>query len=113
MCIGYIPMFKTEADSPAMHLELDYKVPILDIAVWVEDEQLPAPGMVDQKLSVTMPGGKEKLSLPQGWFPKSTFSSIQSLVQLSISAYPWQQKQTAFTQEVIRRLLRTNKEQTC
>ena len=29
------------------------------------------------------------------------------------SANPWQQKRTAFTQEVIRRLLRTRKEQNC
>ena len=32
---------------------------------------------------------------------------------LSCSANPWQQKGTAFTQEVIRRLLRTRKEQNC
>ena len=32
---------------------------------------------------------------------------------LSCSANPWQQKHTVFTQEVIRRLLRTRKEQCC
>lgn len=32
---------------------------------------------------------------------------------MSSSANPWQQKRTAFTQEIIRRLLRTKKEQNC
>ena len=45
-----IPMLKTEADSPDRHPELGYKVPILDIAVWVEEERLPAPGLEDQNL---------------------------------------------------------------
>ena len=31
-----IVMLKTEADSPGQHPELNFKVPILDIAVWVE-----------------------------------------------------------------------------
>ena len=45
-----IPILKIEADSPAKHPELDYYVPILDIAVWVEDKQLSTPGLGDQNL---------------------------------------------------------------
>jgi hypothetical protein len=45
-----VQMFKTEADSPGKHPELAYKVPILDLAVWVESVQLPAPGMVKEDL---------------------------------------------------------------
>ena len=41
-----IDMFKTEEDSPGNHHELGYKVPILDLALWVESVKLPAPGMV-------------------------------------------------------------------
>ena len=43
-----IPMLKTEADSPGRHPGMGYKVPILDIAVWVDEEQFPAPGLEDQ-----------------------------------------------------------------
>ena len=40
-----IPMLTTEADFPSKHPELNYKVPILDMAVW----------------------WKMSNSLPQGW----------------------------------------------
>ena len=40
-----IDMFKTEADSPASHPELDYKMLILDMCVWMEKQWLSAPGM--------------------------------------------------------------------
>ena len=45
-----IEMLKTEADSPARHPELGFKVPILDMAVWVEKMLLPAPGLVNKNL---------------------------------------------------------------
>ena len=45
-----VHMFKTEADSPGNHPELAYKVPILDLAVWVEGVHLPAPGMDNKDL---------------------------------------------------------------
>ena len=45
-----IKMFKTEADSPGNHPELAYKVPILDLAVWVERVHLPAPGLDKEDL---------------------------------------------------------------
>ena len=35
-------MLETETYSPARHPELGFKVPILDIAVWVEKMLLPA-----------------------------------------------------------------------
>jgi hypothetical protein len=41
-----IPMLKTEADFPSDHSELN-KVPILDIAVWVEEMLMSASGMED------------------------------------------------------------------
>ena len=40
-----IPMLKTEEDSPGHHPELDFKVPILDEAVWVETVTLHSQGM--------------------------------------------------------------------
>ena len=112
-----IPMLKTEADSPAMHPELDYKVPILDIAVWVEDEQLPAPGMVNQNLHINckdgecLPIGEVKCDsarregdpqtatrmVPQINYQFYSKPSSAKTTILSISANPWQQKQTAFT----------------
>ena len=39
-----------EADSSARHPELGFKVPILDMAVWVEKLLLPAPGLVKENL---------------------------------------------------------------
>ena len=55
-----IPVLKTEADSPGRHPELGYKVPILDIAVWVVEEDLPAPGMEDKNLHRGCEGGEPK-----------------------------------------------------
>ena len=47
-----IPMLKTEEDNPSNHPELNYKVPILDMAVWVEDKQMSAPGMEDENIHI-------------------------------------------------------------
>ena len=41
-------MLSTEEDSPAQHPELGFKVPILDVAGWVEEARLPPPGMEGQ-----------------------------------------------------------------
>ena len=53
-----IPMLKTEEDFPSKHPELNFKVPILDIAVWVEDKQMAAPGMESQNIHSTYAEGK-------------------------------------------------------
>ena len=131
-------MLSTEEDSPAQHPELGFKVPILDVAVWVEEARLPPPGMEGQ--------GQENINihtkcrgrtcLPIGELnpelqgleapPEPATRMVQQInydffskpsapkqTILLSSANPWQQKRTAFTQEVIRRLLRTRKEQNC
>ena len=128
-----IPMLKTEVDSPARHPELGFKVPILDLAVWVEEEELPAPGMESRNLHTKcvegecLPIGEPKCDVGrmEGEAETSTRMVTQVNYQfyskpssakttiLSNSANPWQQKRTAFTQEVIRRLLRTRCRQTC
>ena len=128
-----IPMLKTEDDSPSNHPELNYKVPILDMAVWVEDMLLPAPRMEDDinhsnyREGECLPIGK-KLQDVQGLAgePQSATRMVPQVnydfyakpsapkpTILSCSANPLQQKRTTFTQEVIRRLLRTRKEQCC
>ena len=128
-----IPMLTTEADFPSKHPELNYKVPILDMTVWVEDVKLSAPGMDDEnthtncKEGECLPKGEPKQEIqgldsqarsatrlvPQVNFDFYAKSSAPKTTILSCSANPLQQKRTAFTQEVIRRLLRTRKQQGC
>ena len=124
-------MLKTEADSPANHPELDFKVPILDLAVWVEDVSMAAPGVEDQNIHSRCEGG---MCLPIGSPPRRRmeggplpaprmvqqvyyeFYSKPMLLKRTIlasSALPWQQKRTVLTQELIRRLIRTKKELPC
>ena len=40
-----IPMLKTEEDCPGNHPELGFKVPILDVAMWVEEVMIDAKGL--------------------------------------------------------------------
>ena len=35
---------ETEYDCPSRHPELEFKVPVLDLAVWVEEIEVAAPG---------------------------------------------------------------------
>ena len=131
-----IKMFKTETDSPGDHPELGYKVPILDMAVWVESTSLPAPGMASQDLHLScrdsdtcLPiGGHREEMQTQGLGVES--SPAKRMVQqiffefyhkptkpkrtmLATAANPWQQKRTTLTQELIRRLRNTRKELSC
>ena len=125
-------MLKTETDYPSKHPELGNKMPILDLAVWVEEMQLPAPGLEDSNLDSNC----KDVCLPLG-MPKQDVQGLDDgnkpatrMVQqinyqffskpiapkrkfLASSAQPWSQKRTTFTQEIIRRLLRTRKEQSC
>ena len=108
-------MLKTEADSPANHPELDFKVPILDLAVWVEDVSMAAPGVEDQNIHSRCEGG---MCLPIGSPPRRRmeggplpaprmvqqvyyeFYSKPMLLKRTIlasSALPWQQKRTVLT----------------
>ena len=41
---------ETEHDYPSNHPELGYKVPVLDLAVWVEEVRVAAPGLEVQQL---------------------------------------------------------------
>ena len=43
-------MFHTEAAAPGNHPEIGFKVLILDLAVWIESQELPAPGMDSQNV---------------------------------------------------------------
>ena len=45
-----ITMLNAEEEFPSKHPELNFKVPILDMAVWVEDKQMAAPGMESQNI---------------------------------------------------------------
>ena len=103
------------------------------MAVWVEDKQMAAPGMESQNIHSTCAEGE---CLPIGQTNPETqgldlhnkpatrlvpqinyqFYAKPSLPKTTImcsSANPLQQKRTTFTQEVIRRLLRTRKEHCC
>ena len=40
-----IKHIETEYDCPSCHPELDFKVPVLDLAVWVEEIDIAAQGM--------------------------------------------------------------------
>ena len=62
-CIG---MLKTEADSTSKHPELGHKVPILDLAVWVEEVRLPSPGLEDQQSELHAQCGEGEVCLPIG-----------------------------------------------
>ena len=41
---------ETEYDCPSRHPELEFKVPVLDLAVWVEEIDIAAPGLDVQEL---------------------------------------------------------------
>ena len=61
---------ETEYDSPSIHPELDMKVPVLDLAIWVEQTKFCSPGMDGQGLHFNfrdcggcLPIGEHKESL--------------------------------------------------
>ena len=131
-CMG---MLKTEADSTSKHPELKFKVPILDMAVWVEQVSLPAPGLEGQEMGLhsRCKDGEECLSfgtevecgglaqgqesacrlVPQVMYVFYRKPMAPQRLLMAESAQPWQQKRTTWTQEVIRRMLRTRKELSC
>ena len=41
---------ETEYDCPSLHPELGHKVPVLDLAVWVEEVDVTSRGLDDQNL---------------------------------------------------------------
>ena len=133
-----IDMFKTEADSPGNHPELGYKVPILDLAVWVESVKLPATGLDDNNLhsscvvaGTCLPLGslscrleddeaasqgveeENKRQAQQIYFEFYIKPTKPKRTFLASSANPWQQKRTTLTQELMRRLRNTKKESSC
>ena len=70
---------ETEYDCPLIHPELNMKVPILDLAIWVEDNKFPSQGMDGQRLYFNcrdcggcLPIGehKETLEGSKGWKKK-------------------------------------------
>ena len=129
-----IEMLETEADCPSNHPELEHKVPILDLSVWVEKVHVPAPWLERQDGDIHRDCNKEEVCLPIGALrtegleegPRPATRLVSQIffqfyrkpmapnqVILAESAQPWQQKRTTATQELIRRLLNTRKELTC
>ena len=129
-------MFNTEDDSHANHPELYYKVPILDMCVWVEKMWLHAPWMDANNFHTACPA--EGPCLPIGTPSEDTVSqgmedeapSARSLVQqmrvqfyfkpikqqktfLASSVNPWPQERTRLTQECIRRLKNKSRNMSC
>ena len=45
-----IKHIETEYDCPSRHPELGFKVPVLDLAVWVEEVEVDSQGLDDQEL---------------------------------------------------------------
>ena len=133
-----IEMLKTEADCPSYHPELGYRVPILDLSVWVEKVELPAPWMDQAEGDLHKMCNDDEQCLPVGvppvptpedeveYAPKPSPRLVTQVlfkfyrkpmapqrVMLSSSAQSWQQKRTTATQELMRRLLNTKKELSC
>ena len=133
---------ETEYDCPSLHPELGKKVPVLDLAMWVEEVRLSARGLEGQDLhsrcgeggtclpleepqpaqglEVQRPGGGlEQEPVPASWLAQQVqfeFYSkpmAPSRVILASSAQPWGQKRTSLTQELIRRMLNCSKELCC
>ena len=130
-----IMMLKTEVNYPSNHMYLGFKLPILDMAVLVEEVQLSTPGMDDdENLHTNCWYDDECLPLGQ---PKKRVQGLEDSEKpttrlgkqviyqfyskpiapkrtiLAVSAQPLSQKRTYFTQELIRRLLKTKKDQSC
>ena len=59
-----IEHIETEYDCPSRHEELGFKVPVLDLAVWVEEVEVASPGLDDQKLHSCCSG--DEICLPLG-----------------------------------------------
>ena len=55
---------ETEHDYPSNHPELGYKVPVLDLAVWVEEVRVDAPGLEVQQLHGSC--SEDEICLPVG-----------------------------------------------
>ena len=129
-------MFKTEVDSPANHPELNYKVPILDMCVWVEKMWLTAPGMDANNIHTACPaegpclpigihnedtvsqGMEDEATPARRMVPQILFRFYSKPMKpqrtcLASSANPWQQKRTMLTQECIRRLRNTSRNLCC
>ena len=125
---------ETEYDCPSIHPELGNKVPVLDLAMWVEEVPVPAPGLEGHKLHQNcgegvgqcLPIGKQvvgcRLEVDQGparrmvqqiQFKFYSKPMAPAKVILASSAQPWGQKRTTLTQELIRRLLNCKKELSC
>ena len=61
---------ETEFDCPSAHPELNFKVPMLDLAMWVEEIPLAAQGLEDQGMHANCKEGE--LCLPIGTPPCAT-----------------------------------------
>ena len=108
-------MFHTEAAAPGNHPELSFKVPILDLAVWMDSQELPAPGMDSQNVHSSsgpcLPIGHSSISIPglegnpnpakrmvqQVFFEFYHKPTNPNRTILATAANPWQQKRTTLT----------------
>ena len=59
-------MLSTEADCPSNHPELNFKMPNLDIAVWVEEVEISAPWMKSSETNINEHCKQEEPCLPIG-----------------------------------------------
>ena len=126
-----VDMFETEMDSPALHPELENKVPILDMAVWMERVCISARGLEEQDLhsscdedGTCLPIGAPRRRLEgeeepakrlvqQVFFVHYDKPMKPKRTMMESSANSWQQKRTTLTQELMRRLRNTKKELSC
>ena len=127
-------MLKTESDCPSRHPELGFKVPILDMSVWLEQVPLAAPGLegfhggihsrcqdsnnclpigIDEAKIVAKETNPAKRIVPQVCFEFYRKPMSPNRVMLAESVQQWQQKRTTATEGLIRRLLNTKKVLNC
>ena len=93
---------ETEYDCPSSHPELGNKIPVLDLAMWVETVKVSSTGIKGQEMhsgcdksDICLPlgessenGWKENILLQLGWCIKSKLSSSQN---------PWLPKRSSWS----------------
>ena len=58
-----IENIETAYDCPSVHPELNNKVPMLDLAMWVEETLFSAQGLDDQGMHINCHGGEPCLPI--------------------------------------------------
>ena len=60
---------ETEYDCPSVHPELDFKVPVLDLAMWVDDVPTSAGGLDGLEIQIHANCSRDEPCLPIGTPP--------------------------------------------